>query len=95
MFVALRGTIDSGKSWIARAGITATVMSRNGGDYYLPGRQQHFTDVIEIMYHADQDSPDTYILRFFANGYGLIQERQIVTTQTEIASLQLLSWESN
>ncbi|HET6400446.1 MAG TPA: hypothetical protein VFH95_03520 [Candidatus Kapabacteria bacterium] len=94
--MALDGTLEQGATWVADDinRIHATVITQYD-DYYLPLRQQDYADVLEVEYHRDGDPPGNYTLRFFARDHGLILERQIVTPETEIASLQLLSIHNN
>ncbi len=89
--MALDGKLEPGATWVADEirGIQATVVEQYD-DYYLPGRQQAYTDVLAVEYHQDGQPADTYTLRFFARGYGLILERQLVGPTTEISRLQLI-----
>lgn len=89
--MVLDGTLQQGATWVADDvhGIQATVIQQYD-DYYLPGRQEDFTNVIEVEYHQNGQPADTYTLRFFASGHGLILERELVGSSTEIARLQLI-----
>ncbi len=90
--IALDGNLQDSATWVAdeTRGIHATVVAQYDS-YYLPGRQEAFNDVLCIEYHQDGLPADTYTLRFFARGYGLILERELVGPTTEIARLQLIS----
>lgn len=95
-FVALKGTMDIGASWYADTAhaILATVVGKYA-EYYLPGREQHYTDVVVVKY-SDKNAPaDNYIVRYFARDYGLILERTITGPASEVADLQLLSRQSS
>ncbi len=89
--IALDGSLQDSATWVADGirGIHATVVAEYD-DYYLPGRQEDFKDVLAVQYHQDSQPMDTYTLRFFARGYGLILEREFVGPTTEIARLQLI-----
>ncbi len=94
--MALDGTLQDSATWVADEvhGIHATVVAEYD-DYYLPGRQQDYSNVLAVEYHQDGQPADTYTLRFFARGYGLILERDLVGPNTEIARLQLISVQSS
>jgi hypothetical protein len=90
-FIALKGNLDLGSTWYADPSqtVSATVVGKYA-EYYLPGRQVHYTDVVVIKYADKTGSADQYIIRYFARGYGLILERK-VEISSETADLQLLS----
>lgn len=89
--IALDGTLVPGASWIAdvQRGIEASVVTQYD-DYYLPGRQEHFSNVVEVKYHQSGLPVDSYTLRFFASGVGLILERDIAGQSNEVSRLQLI-----
>lgn len=89
--LALDGELVPGATWIADPvhNIRATVVEHYD-EYYLPGREAHFSDVVAVKYHQDGQPDNVYTIRFFARGQGLIFER-LVAANTEIASLQILS----
>jgi hypothetical protein len=95
-FIALKGKLDLGANWYAddAHNIEATVVGKYA-EYYLPGRQVHYNDVVVIKYADKNAASDHYIIRYFANGYGLILERTITGTSSESADLQLLSRQGN
>lgn len=90
-FLALDGELVAGATWIADPvhNIRATVVEHYD-EYYLPGREAHYSDVVAVKYHQDGQPDNVYTIRFFARGQGLIFER-LVAANTEIASLQILS----
>jgi hypothetical protein len=90
--MALDGNLQTGATWVADDvhGIQATVVGQYD-DYYLPGRNTQYSDVLAVEYHQQGQPSNFYTLRFFAQGHGLILERQLVGPNTEIASLQLIS----
>jgi hypothetical protein len=90
--MALDGNLQTGATWVADDvhGIQATVVGQYD-DYYLPGRTTQYSNVLAVKYHQDGQPDNCYTLRFFAQGNGLILERQLVGPNTEIASLQLIS----
>ena len=90
--MALDGNLQTGATWVADDvhGIQATVVGQYD-DYYLPGRATQYSDVLAVEYHQRGQPDNFYTLRFFAQGHGLILERQLVGPNTEIASLQLIS----
>jgi hypothetical protein len=92
--LALDGQLQIGATWVADEvhNIRATVLDHYD-DYYLPGRLVHFPDVLAVEYHQDGSPDNVYTLRYFARGQGLVFERELVGSNTEIASLQLLSVE--
>ena len=92
--VALSGDLRMNSRWIANQAekITAEVIDQY--PEYLPNKSVSFQDVLAVRYDKAGDSPSTYILRMYAKGVGLILERRIVAGNTEIGTLQLLSWES-
>jgi hypothetical protein len=92
--VALSGDLRMNSRWIASDSekITAEVIDQY--PEYLPNKSVRFEDVLAVRYDKAGDSPSTYILRMYAKGVGLILERRIVAGNTEIGTLQLLSWES-
>ncbi len=89
--LVLDGVLEPTATWIADGthGIQATVVDRYD-DYYLPGRKVHFSDVLAVKYHTIGQPDNVYTLRFFARDHGLILEQQLVGSNTELASLQLL-----
>jgi hypothetical protein len=89
--LALDGELVPGATWIADPvnNIRATVMEHYD-EYYLPGREAHFSDVVAVKYHQDGQPDNIYTIRYFARGQGLIFER-LVVANTEISSLQILS----
>jgi phage tail protein X len=90
-FVALKGTLDLGATWYADTAqnIQVTVVGKYA-EYYLPGREVHYSDVVVVKY-TDKTSPSgNYIVRYFARTYGLISELTITGANTQIADLQLL-----
>jgi hypothetical protein len=89
--LALDGELVPGATWIADPirNIRATVVEHYD-EYYLPGREAHFSDVVAVKYHQDSQPDNVYTVRFFARGQGLIFER-LVAANTEISSLQILS----
>jgi hypothetical protein len=91
-FVALKGTLDLGASWYTDTAqnILATVVGKYA-EYYLPGRQVHYSDVVVVKYTDKTTSSDNYVVRYFARDYGLIFERTINGTGSQITDLQLLS----
>ena len=91
-FVALKGTLDLGATWYTDSAqtIQATVVGKYA-EYYLPGRQLHYNDVVVVKYADKNASLDNYLVRYFARDYGLILEREVTGPSTEIIHLQLLS----
>ena len=94
--VALKGTLDLNATWNAdiAGNIQATVVGKYA-EYYLPGRQIHYNDVVVVKYTDKTASADTYIVRYFARGYGLILERTITGATSEISNLQLISFQGS
>ena len=91
-FVALKGTLDLGATWYAdpAQNVQAVVVGKYA-QYYLPGRQVHYDDVVVVKY-TDKTAPSgNYIVRYFARNYGVISELTITGSATQIADLQLLS----
>ena len=91
--IALEGSLEPNATWVAdeNNGIHATVVDRPYDDFYLPGRQLDYTDVLPVKYHQDGQPESNYTLRYFARGHGLILEQEFVGPGTQIASLQLIS----
>lgn len=91
-FVALKGTMDLGASWIADAkgSLQATIVGKYA-EYYLPGRQVHYSDVVVVKYVDKNAPPENYVVRYFARDFGLILERVIMGPTSEVTRLQLLS----
>ena len=92
--LVLDGKLEQGATWVAEIhGIHATVIAHYD-DYYLPGRQIHYPDVLLVKYQ-DLGNEKNYTLRFFARDHGLIREVSLIDDgSTEISSLQLLSIDS-
>ena len=92
--VALKGTLDLGATWYADIAqkIQANVVGKYA-EYYLPGRQVHYSDVVVVKYTDSSMPADTYVVRYFARGYGLILERTITGAASEISNLQLISFQ--
>jgi hypothetical protein len=92
-FVALRGEMTDSSSWVCDPATATTAKVIAHYDQYDPqhGDGHIFQDVIVIQYHRAGDPVDTYILRFFARGFGLITEKSIIGNSTVIGTLQLLS----
>jgi len=94
--VALKGVLDLGAKWYADTAqnIQATVVGKYA-EYYLPGREIHYNDVVVVTY-IDKTAPsDTYVVRYFARGYGLILENTITGPTSEITNLQLISFQGS
>ncbi|MFI5264370.1 MAG: hypothetical protein ACHQM6_07640 [Candidatus Kapaibacterium sp.] len=91
-FVALEGVLDIGASWYTDATdqIQATVVGKYA-EYFLPGRQVYYNDVVVVKYSDKNVSPDNYVVRYFARDYGLIFERTITGTSSDVTNLQLLA----
>ncbi len=91
-FVALKGTLEMGASWYADSAqnIQAIVVGKYA-EYYLPGRQLHYNDVVVVKYADKNASSDNYLVRYFARDFGLILERKVTGPSSEIVNLQLLS----
>jgi hypothetical protein len=93
-YIALKGTLDLGATWYADSmqNILATVVGKYA-EYYLPGRQVHYSDVVVVQY-ADKTAPaNSYIVRYFARNYGLILENTVTGPTSEISDLQLISFQ--
>jgi hypothetical protein len=92
--VALKGSLDVGSTWYADNAetIQAEVTARYE-NFVIPGHDQQYFDVVVVKYTDKNAAPDTYILRYFAREYGLIMERTIIGSQTEISNLHLLKRE--
>ena len=92
--VALKGVLDLGATWYADTAqkIQANVVGKYA-EYYLPGRQIHYNDVVVVKYTTANAPADNYIVRYFARGYGLILERTITGPTSEISNLQLISFQ--
>ena len=92
--VALKGTLDLGQGWFADTAqkIQANIIEKYA-EYYLPGRKIHYNDVVVVRYIDSRLSADTYIVRYFARGYGLILERTITGATSEILNLQLIAFQ--
>ena len=90
--MVLDGTLEDGATWVADDihRIHATVIKAQYDDYYLPGEAQDYKNVLVVQYHQDGEPDDSYTLRYFAQGHGLILEQQIVG-RLVIASLELIS----
>jgi hypothetical protein len=74
--VALKGSLDLGATWFAdeAQSIQATVVGKYT-EYYLPGRQVHYGDVVVVKY-VDKTKPQgEYTVRYFARNFGLIFEK--------------------
>ena len=89
--VALEGTLDVGTTWAADdAGhIQASVVGRYA-EYFLPGRQLMYHDVVAVQYVDNTDVSGAYTLRIFARDYGLIFEEHVMNSTSHSSSLQLL-----
>ncbi len=93
--VALQGELNVGSSWIATndGSIIASVQDHYDF-YYLVGREKKYDDVIVIKYVDSREIEGTYILRYFANGYGLIHEKRVMSNDsdptTEVSNLRLI-----
>ena len=77
-FIALKGNLDVGSFWDANdaGNIIATVVGKYS-EYYPPGRQLLYKDVIVVKYTDKNAASDQYVVRYFANGIGLVFERTI------------------
>jgi hypothetical protein len=97
--IALQGELTIGSTWIANATgeITATVEDHYDF-YYLVGREKRYNDVVVVKYVDTREADGTYILRYFANGYGLIHEKRVIGNDveptTEVSNLRLLDWKT-
>lgn len=91
-FVALKGKMDLGASWTADAigNLQATIVGKYA-EYYLPGRQVHYNDVVVVKYVDITAPAENYVVRYFARDFGLILERVIMGPTSEVTRLQLLS----
>ncbi|MEP7234315.1 MAG: hypothetical protein ABI778_03370 [Ignavibacteriota bacterium] len=91
-FVALKGAMDLDANWYCDTAqnILATIVGKYA-EYFLPGREVHYHDVIVVKY-TDKTAPQVnYVVRYFARDYGLIFERKITGQTSETTDLQLLS----
>ena len=95
-FVALKGTLDLGATWYADSAqnVQASVVGKYA-EYYLPGRQLHYSDVVVVKYTDKKAPSENYIVRYFARDFGLILERKVTGPSSEIVDLQLLSLQGN
>jgi len=93
--IALQGELTVGSSWAANddGSIVATVQDHYDF-YYLVGREKKYDDVVVVKYVDSREESGTYILRYFANGYGLIHEKRIIGNEAdpsaEVSNLRLL-----
>ena len=89
--VVLQGNLEIGSTWFADAlnSIEATVVGRYA-DYFPPGLNQVYHDVVVVKYKDNSKSDDTYTIRFFARDFGLILEREVLNPTTDVANLQLI-----
>lgn len=94
--VALKGTLDLGATWYADTAqkIQADVVGKYA-EYFLPGREIHYNDVVVVKYSDSRAPSDHYVVRYFARGYGLILERTITGATSEISNLQLISFQGS
>lgn len=94
--IVLKGTLDLGAAWYADTAqkIQANVVGKYA-EYYLPGRQIHYSDVVVVKYTDSRAASDSYVIRYFARGYGLILERTITGITSEISNLQLISFQGS
>jgi hypothetical protein len=93
--IALQGELAVGNSWRANGSGSITAIVEDHYDfYYLIGRQRKYDDVVVVKYIDSREAEGTYILRYFANGYGLIHEKRIMDNgddpTTEVSNLRLL-----
>lgn len=90
--IALSGDLAVGSEWMASNSIRASVEAAYE-EYLIPGRTASYRDVIVVKYRNVADGSDSYTLRFFARGCGIIRERRIVkNASTEIGTLLLMDW---
>ena len=89
--LALDGSLKVDTSWMADPvrGIIATVVGHYY-QYWLPGNNTTYEDVVAIKYQTIGEAENVYTLRYFAKDQGLILECQI-TPMSNVTSLQLLS----
>lgn len=89
--IALQGSLEIGSSWNADAAgqIVASVVGRYA-EYYLPGRQQVYHDVVAVKYIDASVTDSSYMLRLFARDFGLILEQTITNDLVETSNLQLI-----
>jgi hypothetical protein len=89
--IALEGNLDIGTTWTADpAGhIQASVVGRYA-EYFLPGRQLMYHDVVAVQYTDNTDPSGVYTLRIFARDYGLIYEEHITGSASQSSTLKLL-----
>ena len=90
--MVLDGTLEDGATWIADDihRIHSTVIKAQYDDYYLPDvKGKDYSNVVVVEYHQDGQPENNYTLRYFAQGYGLILEEQIIGSSV-IASLELI-----
>lgn len=89
--VVLQGDLEIGSNWFADVAktIEATVVGRYA-DYFPPGLNQVYHDVVVVKYKDNAKGDDSYTIRFFARDFGLILEREVLNPTTEVANLQLL-----
>ncbi|MDP4219701.1 MAG: hypothetical protein Q8916_04310 [Bacteroidota bacterium] len=95
-YVALKGKLEIGASWFADTAqnIQATVVGKYE-EYYLPGREVHYNDVVVVKYADNRTSSDNYVVRYFARYYGLILQRTITGPTSESSDLQLISFQGS
>lgn len=94
--IALQGELYIGSSWNANAdGTIRATVEDHYESYYLVGRAKSYNDVVVIKYVDSRETEGTYILRYFANGYGLIHEKRVMIEDSgpnaEISNLRLIN----
>lgn len=93
--VALQGELQVGSSWNATTdgSIVASVVDHYDF-YYVVGREQKYEDVVVVKYIDSREPEGAYILRYFANGFGLIHEKSVMTNDSdpvaEVSNLRLI-----
>lgn len=93
--VALQGELLTGSSWNATTdgSIVASVVDHYDF-YYVVGREKKYEDVVVVKYIDSREAEDTYVLRYFANGFGLIHEKRVMSNDSdplaEVSNLRLI-----
>jgi hypothetical protein len=91
-FFALAGNLEKdGNPWIAQESPRVYAQVFNVYDQYVISSDIAFDGVIAVKYWQEGKGETDYTLRYYAKNFGLIKEKKIVGSATEIGSLQLIA----
>ncbi|HET6512788.1 MAG TPA: hypothetical protein VFH43_11390 [Candidatus Kapabacteria bacterium] len=91
-FFALAGNLEkNGNPWLAKTEPRIWAQVVEVYDQYVVNGNISFSEVIAVKYWPEGKEETDYTHRWYAKNYGLIRERKVVGSRTELGTLQLIA----